>query len=121
MLLAQAIQENHDLVWIALIGAAQAIVLALFTLLGIALTYLVTRMNKQIAENTRITADTHRMVNGAFGEELDKTATALEGKAEASGKPKDAAAAVASRKISDDKKANVAAGSPMVAESPPAT
>lgn len=115
------IAESHDLVWIALIGAAQAVFLGFFTFLGVALTYFVARMNKQIDMNTRLTQDTHRMVNGAFGQELDKTASAKEALADVTGKRSDIAAAVVARKVSDDKAANVAAGSPMavVPEVPP--
>ncbi len=68
-----SVAGNNDLVWIALIGAAHVVVLSLFTLLGIVFTFVIVRMSKRLNSNTLIIADTHRMVNKAFGAVADQT------------------------------------------------
>jgi uncharacterized protein HemX len=106
MMLFAQITENHDLVWITLIGAVQAVLLAMIATITSVLMYFVNRQKKQLAENTRLTQETHKMVNGVYSQQLEKTAKAMEATAAATGKTSDKIAAMDARHESEEKKAD---------------
>lgn len=103
MLFAQvAAEQSHDLVWVALIGAVQAVFLAIIV-------FLQNRQNSKITENTQLTRETHRMVNGALSQQMERTAALAEEKAAVTGAVMDKAVAEEARKQAEAKAADIAA------------